>query len=202
MGIEVLAYIPNLIGYIRLVLVLAAFSCYSTNAACFLFLYSTNVILDGIDGLVARKLNQTSAFGAWLDVMVDNFGRGFLWSRLYKWGYVVAALEWSVFVCTHSLGAEWKANFVQAPYIAQKVMEKNFKTPLGTFTILGLHGLPIWLYAHYTKVLGQSLRIHRSIQYAGIAFLSAGRAVCLTVEQSLGVSFLGFLGVLQSFPAR
>lgn len=58
----------------------------------------------------------------------------------------------------------------------------DFKTPLGTFTILGLHGLPIWLYAHYTKVLGQSLRIHRSIQYAGIAFLSAGRAVCLTVE--------------------
>ncbi|PIK44579.1 hypothetical protein BSL78_18576 [Apostichopus japonicus] len=58
----------------------------------------------------------------------------------------------------------------------------DFKTPLGTFTILGLHGLPIWLYAHYTKVLSQSLRIHRSIQYAGIAFLSAGRAVCLTVE--------------------
>lgn len=182
MGFEVFLYVPNLIGYVRFILIIVAFSCYSSNAVLFLVLYSTSTILDGIDGVAARKLKQTSAFGAWFDVMLDNFGRGFLWSRLYTWGYVVAAIEWSVFVCTHSLGAEWKGKFVKAPYIAQKVMANNFKTPLGTFAILGLHVLPIWLYAHYTNILGQSMRIHRSIQYAGIAFFSAGRAVCLFVE--------------------
>ncbi|XP_077064530.1 uncharacterized protein LOC143716171 isoform X2 [Siphateles boraxobius] len=44
-------------------------------------LYVPNVI--GVDGWVARKLQQTSRFGAWLDVVIDNVGRGMLWNMLY-----------------------------------------------------------------------------------------------------------------------
>lgn len=38
----------------------------------------------GVDGWLARRLGQCSRFGAWLDVVVDNLGRGMLWSLLFK----------------------------------------------------------------------------------------------------------------------
>ncbi|XP_072034352.1 uncharacterized protein [Amphiura filiformis] len=182
MGFEVLLYIPNIIGYIRIILLIAAWFCYATNPVWFIILYLTNVILDGIDGAIARKLNQTSAFGAWFDVVIDCVGRSMLWSRLYSWGSLIASLEWLVFVCTHSIGAQWKASFVQAPWIAQKVMEKNFKTPLGTYVVLGLHILPLWLYAHYAGIFTHTLVIPKIIDYMVIGLLSGGRAIAAVVE--------------------
>lgn len=44
----------------------------------------TECIWAGVDGWLARRLDQCSRFGAWLDVVVDNVGRGMLWSRLFK----------------------------------------------------------------------------------------------------------------------
>lgn len=44
----------------------------------------TECICAGVDGWLARRLGQSSRFGAWLDVVVDNVGRGMLWSRLFK----------------------------------------------------------------------------------------------------------------------
>lgn len=38
----------------------------------------------GVDGWLARRLGQSSRFGAWLDVVGDNLGRGMLWSLLFK----------------------------------------------------------------------------------------------------------------------
>lgn len=37
-----------------------------------------------MDGWLARRLGQSSRFGAWLDVVVDNLGRGMLWSLLFE----------------------------------------------------------------------------------------------------------------------
>ncbi|XP_054749274.2 uncharacterized protein LOC129254778 [Lytechinus pictus] len=190
---SVFLYVPNIIGYIRLALIFSSCFFYSTNAVVFISLYLAQSILDGLDGALARKLKQTSAFGAWFDVVIDNLGRGMLWCRLFKWGYFIAAMEWLVFVCTHSLGAQWKTTKVQAPWIVSKVMEKNFKTPLGTFTILGLFVLPLWLYAHYTGVLGKTLRVPISVQYAGIAFLSTGRAFAFAVESHFVYSHILYL---------
>lgn len=42
----------------------------------------------GVDGWLARRLGQTSKFGAWLDVVVDNLGRGMLWGQLFKVGWL------------------------------------------------------------------------------------------------------------------
>lgn len=41
------------------------------------------IFAPGVDGWVARRLQQTSRFGAWLDVVIDNIGRGMLWNMLY-----------------------------------------------------------------------------------------------------------------------
>lgn len=35
-----------------------------------------------IDGWTARRFNQVSTYGAWLDVVIDNVGRGILWTRI------------------------------------------------------------------------------------------------------------------------
>jgi phosphatidylglycerophosphate synthase len=35
-----------------------------------------------VDGWAARKFNQVSKFGAWFDVVIDNIGRGILWTRI------------------------------------------------------------------------------------------------------------------------
>lgn len=43
-----------------------------------------DVFCAGVDGWMARRLGQTSRFGAWLDVVVDNLGRGMLWSLLFE----------------------------------------------------------------------------------------------------------------------
>ncbi|XP_077064529.1 uncharacterized protein LOC143716171 isoform X1 [Siphateles boraxobius] len=82
MIIQVLLYVPNVIGYIRILLVLSSWMLYSYPEN-FVPLYVLSIILDGVDGWVARKLQQTSRFGAWLDVVIDNVGRGMLWNMLY-----------------------------------------------------------------------------------------------------------------------
>ncbi|CAI5992115.1 unnamed protein product [Closterium sp. NIES-64] len=43
-------------------------------------LYLLNMALDGVDGVVARRLRQVSAFGAILDVAVDNALRTAMWA--------------------------------------------------------------------------------------------------------------------------
>ncbi|XP_039478558.1 CDP-diacylglycerol--inositol 3-phosphatidyltransferase 1 [Oreochromis aureus] len=94
MGLKVLLYWPNIVGYIRIGLVFAAWAAYETPVV-FLPLYSLTS-LDAVDGWLARRLGQTSRFGAWLDVAVDNLGRGMLWSLLFK----VLRLKHIMHTCT------------------------------------------------------------------------------------------------------
>ncbi|XP_067940077.1 CDP-diacylglycerol--inositol 3-phosphatidyltransferase-like [Watersipora subatra] len=69
---EVLVFVPNLIGYARIIL--AILSCYYmpidyvTAGTC----YVISGLLDALDGHAARYLNQTSLFGAMLDQLTDR----------------------------------------------------------------------------------------------------------------------------------
>ena len=59
--LAVLLYVPNLIGYARLLLIAAAFhipGLYAEKPSAFLGLYALSAVLDGVDGLAARRLNQ------------------------------------------------------------------------------------------------------------------------------------------------
>ncbi|KAJ7333804.1 hypothetical protein OS493_015896 [Desmophyllum pertusum] len=177
---NVLLFIPNLIGYVRLVLLLASW-IFFTNPVLFLSFYTASVLLDGLDGIVARQLNQTSAFGAWLDVVTDNLGRGMLWTLLYKWGYFISALEWLVFVCTHTLGAQWRSAAKSTPPSwVQTVMANGFKTPAGAFAVCGLHGLPVWLYGLKAHLWAPFMSHHLQLGVTGV--LISGRALCMGVE--------------------
>jgi len=74
-------YIPNIISYIRVVILIAAIF-YSNEIYKFFLLYSISFALDAVDGPVARVLNQTTNFGAVLDMVTDRISTAILFSLL------------------------------------------------------------------------------------------------------------------------
>lgn len=65
-------FIPNVIGYIRIVLLFQACYFMKTNCELTLLTYIISCLLDAVDGCAARALNQSTKFGAMLDMIVDR----------------------------------------------------------------------------------------------------------------------------------
>ncbi|XP_046841007.1 CDP-diacylglycerol--inositol 3-phosphatidyltransferase 1-like [Xenia sp. Carnegie-2017] len=179
---KILYFAPNLIGYVRLMLLAASWYYITNNPIIFITLYGTSAILDAFDGIAARYLNQTSAFGAWFDIVIDNIGRGIIWSYTFEWGYFVSVLEWLVFVCTHTHGPSWKKPVGDSPpFLVKAVMANNFKTAIGVYTISGLHVLPLWLYSLKMLALINQFLASSLITAITIVLVS-GRVTCSLVE--------------------
>ncbi|ODQ64667.1 CDP-diacylglycerol--inositol 3-phosphatidyltransferase [Nadsonia fulvescens var. elongata DSM 6958] len=69
---DIFLYIPNLIGYVRVVLALASLFYMQWHPKYCTVLYGVSCLLDALDGHAARKFNQTSKFGAILDMVTDR----------------------------------------------------------------------------------------------------------------------------------
>ncbi|KAI9632844.1 CDP-alcohol phosphatidyltransferase-domain-containing protein [Dioszegia hungarica] len=69
---NVFLFPSNLIGYLRVVLAGASLCIMPIHPRICTVLYFTSCILDVADGQVARALNQTSKFGAVLDMVTDR----------------------------------------------------------------------------------------------------------------------------------
>ncbi|KAL8170259.1 hypothetical protein V2J09_022063 [Rumex salicifolius] len=65
-------YIPNIIGYIRVLMNCYAFAICFSRKELFVILYFISFVCDGLDGWFARKFNQVSTFGAVLDMVTDR----------------------------------------------------------------------------------------------------------------------------------
>lgn len=67
-------YVPNVIGYIRVLTAIAAVTLAFTPSALplFFWIYGFSYFLDALDGVAARALNQVSRFGAVLDMVTDR----------------------------------------------------------------------------------------------------------------------------------
>lgn len=88
---DVLWYVPNLIGYARVVLTLSSFALNLHDAASYwmvaTLLYLASFVGDLFDGWAARKLQQTSSFGGVLDMITDRcstLGFLFILSESYR----------------------------------------------------------------------------------------------------------------------
>ena len=70
---KVFLFVPNIIGYIRFIFYLASFVSHSLGnwQLCISF-YAIAFILDEFDGRAARAYNQSSNFGAALDMVADR----------------------------------------------------------------------------------------------------------------------------------
>ncbi len=71
---KIFFYVPNLIGYVRIILLFVAYSVYHDNFPLFALSYFISFSLDFIDGPVARALGQCSKFGGLMDMMTDRIG--------------------------------------------------------------------------------------------------------------------------------
>eukprot|EP00252_Welwitschia_mirabilis_P008712 TRINITY_DN20806_c0_g1_i2.p1 TRINITY_DN20806_c0_g1~~TRINITY_DN20806_c0_g1_i2.p1 ORF type:complete len:227 (+),score=12.83 TRINITY_DN20806_c0_g1_i2:278-958(+) len=65
-------YVPNLIGYARILANILAFKVCFTEKRFFTALYFISFVCDELDGRFARLLNQASTFGAVLDMVTDR----------------------------------------------------------------------------------------------------------------------------------
>ncbi|KAK9817549.1 hypothetical protein WJX74_004121 [Apatococcus lobatus] len=146
----VVLFAPNLVGYVRLCLLASSILTGTGSPAVTVFLLCFNLLLDGLDGFLARRLGQASSFGAFLDVLIDNATRGvfYVWAFDSPAGVLFVLLEMLSFLCTHKGGgAAWKTGyFSNSPWWVQKVMANGFRTPQGSLTVLGLMGCPVWLW--------------------------------------------------------
>ncbi len=70
---RVFLYVPNIIGYVRFIAYAASFISHSIgNWQLCISLYAIAFILDEFDGRAARAYNQSSNFGAALDMTADR----------------------------------------------------------------------------------------------------------------------------------
>lgn len=69
---NVFLFVPNLIGYTRVLTAAAALVYMPVHPKMCALLYSISCLLDAVDGQAARALGQTSKFGAVLDMVTDR----------------------------------------------------------------------------------------------------------------------------------
>ncbi|CDR37835.1 CYFA0S01e18096g1_1 [Cyberlindnera fabianii] len=65
-------YVPNYIGYLRVVTAIFSFCVMRSHPMYCILSYSVSCLLDALDGHAARHYNQTSQFGAVLDMVTDR----------------------------------------------------------------------------------------------------------------------------------
>ncbi|CAH2238355.1 jg18001 [Pararge aegeria aegeria] len=71
---NIFLFVPNIIGFARIILAIIAFYVMRTNCLLACGCYITSALLDAFDGHAARLLNQSTKFGAMLDQLTDRAG--------------------------------------------------------------------------------------------------------------------------------
>ncbi|KAK3624359.1 phosphatidylinositol synthase 1 (CDP-alcohol phosphatidyltransferase1) [Elasticomyces elasticus] len=69
---NIFLFVPNLIGYARIVLCIASLYFMPLHPRRCSFLYSISCLMDALDGIAARKFKQSTKFGAVLDMVTDR----------------------------------------------------------------------------------------------------------------------------------
>lgn len=72
MAENVFLFIPNIIGYARIVLAILSFYFMPTDCFMAASMYLLSGLLDAFDGHAARYFNQSTKFGAMLDMLTDR----------------------------------------------------------------------------------------------------------------------------------
>lgn len=101
----VFLFIPNLIGYGRVVLLLVATVTAFTNPIATIICYGLSQALDAFDGMAARKFNQSSDFGAVLDMVTDRVSDAIILAVL---GALYPKISWLFFGdIALDIGSHW-----------------------------------------------------------------------------------------------
>lgn len=71
---NVFLFIPNIIGYFRYLFIVIAIFTYREYPILTLICCVISGVLDAFDGMAARRFNQSTNFGAVLDMVCDRSG--------------------------------------------------------------------------------------------------------------------------------
>ncbi|POS77221.1 CDP-alcohol phosphatidyltransferase [Diaporthe helianthi] len=89
-------FIPNLIGYVRIVLAISSLYYMPLHPRTCSLLYSVSCLLDALDGYAARYYEQSTRFGAVLDMVTDRCTTScllvFLSSAFPRWAIIFQGL--------------------------------------------------------------------------------------------------------------
>ncbi|KZF23988.1 CDP-alcohol phosphatidyltransferase [Xylona heveae TC161] len=69
---NIFLFVPNLIGYSRIILAVASLYYMPLHPRTCSLLYSVSCLLDALDGYAARRFGQSTRFGAVLDMVTDR----------------------------------------------------------------------------------------------------------------------------------
>jgi CDP-diacylglycerol--inositol 3-phosphatidyltransferase len=202
--IPVVLYVPNLLGYTRILLAFVGLYLAPTNPIEASIVWLLSASLDLIDGISARALNQCSSLGVLLDISADNILRTAFWlaaasssSSSAPWyrlaAGLVISLEWATMLCTQlhasQEGAHWKTTREQDPGWIKAIFADNFRTPLGTLCIGGLSGSGYMAYASGEEVLVRTIPCFQFLMY--LCFF--GRGVAMLAELWLCSGYLALV---------
>lgn len=189
-------FIPNLMGYARIVLAFVGLYISSSRPVAAIWVWLASASLDLLDGIIARALNQTSSFGVVLDISADNILRTCVWIAASHDNIKVVAcffisLEWVTMICTqlHSGEAHWKSERHKDPWFIRTCFHNNFCNPLGLIVIYGLFSANMWTYGSQHAVLYETIPWFELWRY--LAYV--GRALGLCIEVWLCHSYLSFV---------
>lgn len=71
---NIFLFVPNIIGFARVILALISFYYMPTNYVIASWCYIVSALLDAVDGHAARYFDQSTKFGAILDQLTDRVG--------------------------------------------------------------------------------------------------------------------------------
>jgi phosphatidylglycerophosphate synthase len=102
-------FVPNILGYLRILLALSglkhALRLHPNKA---LNTWIAAAVLDLIDGVAARRMNQCSRFGTLLDILADNILRTIVWiSSMIVAAKIDAISDITIFLSTAIICLEW-----------------------------------------------------------------------------------------------
>lgn len=167
---KILLYIPNLLGYLRIVLAFLSLKYFMVNPDRNVDILVVSALLDAIDGPLARKLNQCSKIGALIDIVADNAWRTITWIQAMiitaNSGYPIFIFVGCFIICTewlvmHALlvsasnSIHWKDKCSSSQQnsliirLKQEFFRNNFKNPIGSLGLYGLFFCGLGTYCHF-----------------------------------------------------
>lgn len=205
----ILFYIPNLMGYIRIILSFWGYwSAIQKQNNKALNIWIAASVLDLFDGMAARKLDQCSQFGVLLDIIADNILRSVVWisnimgaevddasgTKRCLWTAVIF-LEWITMFSsqckTSRREGHWKdVAQKEPPQWVQAVFQNNFRTIPGILAIYGLFVAPMGTFVMQSDGVWPRQLLSERTLFVLVVISYVGRILSGFVELWICIDFM------------
>lgn len=175
--VSIYLYVPNLIGYTRIILMFTAYHYAESMPYVFFICYFLSQFFDMFDGMAARAFNQSTKFGALLDMVTDRCStvgllfvvaqryphftlacHFFVWLDIFShWGHMLATLK---------SGSESHKQVKSGPWLLRFYYKARW------FMVLLIFGAEGWPLSLYLLSFGEQIPNYISIpvRYIGYFF--------------------------------